>query len=214
MSRNNDDELIYIVNTLQNMNDERKKINFVYISILAMGKMEQIDKMKNLIDIFYSLLNKDSLVDFENFYKGLKFESIFQYENLINPIMKGFLYLEKMLSRVLKPNHLNEFYKFSFEYLYPVLKSAEAYAEIESNNNILKNSFAAYISSLFDSCLKLNPDLALSLLSNLKNLYTKKNISLLSISKDKIIDKFINYLQINTVIYKKTPLISKLILYQ
>ena len=136
------------------------------------------------------------------------------YENLINPIMKGFLYLEKMLSRVLKPNHLNEFYKFSFEYLYPVLKSAEAYAEIESNNNILKNSFAAYISSLFDSCLKLNPDLALSLLSNLKNLYTKKNISLLSISKDKIIDKFINYLQINTVIYKKTPLISKLILYQ
>ena len=79
---------------------------------LAMVKMEQIDKMKNLIDIFYSLLNKDSLVDFENFYKGLKFESIFQYENLINPIMKGFLYLEKMLSRVLKPNHLNEFYKF------------------------------------------------------------------------------------------------------
>ena len=214
MSRNNDDELIYIVNTLQNMNDERKKINFVYISILAMGKMEQIDKMKNLIDIFYSLLNKDTLVDFEMFYKGLKFESIFQYENLINPIMKGFLYLEKMLSRVLKPNYLNEFYKFSFEYLYPVLKSAEAYAEIESNNNILKTSFAAYISSLFDSCLKLNPDLALSLLSNLKNLYTKKNISLLSISKDKIIDKFINYLQINTVIYKKTPLISKLILYQ
>lgn len=208
INKKEDHELIYVVNALQHLNSDLQQINFVFISIICMGWMENIPKMKKLMDQFFSLINTNSMMAFESFYHLMKFESISigNNQNFIeSPIIKGFLYLEKKMSKILKSKYMNEFYIFSYEYIFPAFKEIETLLKY-------KNVFIAYLKSLFDSSLNINCDLALNLLAGLQSL-KKDNVLLLSIPEVKagIISVFIKYF---TNFNRKNPLIAKLIVYQ
>lgn len=211
INKKEDHELIYMVNALQYFNSDVQQINFVFISIVCMGWMENIPKMKKLMDQFFSLINVNSMVAFESFYNLMKFETISINNNqnfLESPIIKGFLYLEKKMSKILKTKYMDEFYIFSYEYIFPAFKENETL-------NKYKNVFIAYLKSLFDSSLNINCDLALNLLAGLQSL-EKDNVQLLSIPEVKmgIISVFIKYFKSSTNFSRKNPLIAKLIVYQ
>jgi hypothetical protein len=183
--RNNDIQLIHLINNIHN-NEHNMQV--IFIALISNAIEKNYDKIKKLLSLYFLQVNNENTVNsFEKFYAQMNFDNVANINQIHLPQIKAYLYLELIIRKYLPKEQLYQFYYFTFPYVFPSFaNNIDIYS---TNNNTTFINFACnYIANVFESVINLNPAFSIKLYAMLNQPHFH---TLLKLSKDFIINSYI-----------------------